>query len=95
MAKRLQHLANWLIERGHIKSEECPIRISQWAQSRYFIHTKPQHPSGRDFFLPKQLSNGLYLEAHSSQKQNITYARLLLERYDYPPSTLQLIGFDD
>ncbi len=87
--------AEWLIKRGHLHRKDCPILSSKWATERFFIHDVARHPNGRDFYSPKKLSNGLYLAASHSQRGIIRIARSLLERYDYPPDTLQLIGFDD
>ena len=86
--------AEWLVEKGLIRPDECPIRISKWAE-RYVIHTHPLQPSGGSFRHSRTLSNGLFIEPHGSKDQVIRSARLLLQRYGYRPTTLRLIGFDD
>ena len=85
--------AEWLVKKNHIGANECPIRIGKNA-TRNLIHTEPRHQE-REFFSAYYLRNGLILETHGSLIQIKLTARRLLERYDYPDSTLQLIGFDD
>ena len=85
--------AEWLVKKNHIGANECPIRIGKNA-TRNLIHTEPRHQD-REFFSAHYLRNGLILETHGSLTQIKLTARRLLERYDYPDSTLQLIGFDD
>ena len=94
MTEAMQCVANWLIHRSHIGREECPIQISGKSKSRYFIHTEPGHPSGKKFFSPQQLANGLFLEAHAGTSQNMQYACRLLERYGYSRDILQFAGFN-
>ena len=95
MADAYLQVANWLIQQGHLRHSECPIHIGKAITTRYAIHTEPIYPTGRKFFSPRQLRNGLFLEVHGSRSQNKLNIQNLLQRYGYPPSTLQLIGFDE
>ena len=94
MTEAMQCVANWLIQRGHVTREECPITLSDRTRNRYFIHTSPKHPDGNNFRSSMPLANGLYLEAHSSRSQNIGYAYRLLARCGYPKDILQFAGFN-
>ncbi len=90
----LVKVAGFLVENDKLRRGECPIQLGKGG-TRYLIHTHPQHPSGRPFFQVTTLPNGLYLERHGSKQEVIRLSYQLLERYGYPPTTLQLIGFDD
>ena len=90
----LFHTVEWLIRKNHIHRSACPILPGPLSKRRYLIHSEPKHPNGKDFLMPKRLSNDLYVEVHYSGKQGTELARSLLSRYGYPPNTLQLIGFD-
>jgi len=46
--------------------------------ARYLIGAKPIHKNGKDFFNPRRLSNGLYIETHHSREQ----ARKLASKID-------------
>ena len=85
--------AEWLIGRGKLRRDNCPIPLGRG--ERYLVHTRNLHPNGNRFQRSKNLSNRLFLEVSFSTRDLIKHARRLLERYGYPPSTLKLIGFDD
>ena len=95
MVEVCQAVGNWLIERGHVNHNECPIVTSTRSKTRYFIHTQPKHPNGNAFHSKKRLNNGLYIEAHASRGANHGYLRILLARYGYSQDTMKLEGFDD
>ncbi|MCY3945358.1 MAG: type I restriction enzyme HsdR N-terminal domain-containing protein [Anaerolineaceae bacterium] len=93
MTEVLQQVVNWLVKQGHVNPEECPIFVRDKIRTRYLIHTQPKHPNGRMFFNGKRLSNGLYLETHASKQQIWIDAHRLLERYNYDPRVMRLVGF--
>lgn len=86
--------ANWLIERNHIRPEDCPIPYGR-SEHRYLIHKAPFHANGKEFVNPHRLQNGLILETHAGRKQAVMLAAGLLAKYGYPESTIQIEGFDD
>lgn len=90
----LLRTANWLSKKGHLRREDCPIRVGKMGEHRCLINTSSIHPDGTAFWAPKELENGLILEAMSSRDQSIRRARYLLTNYNFPTNTLQLIGFD-
>lgn len=94
MTEAMQCVANWLIQRGHIEPHECPIPITN-STDRCFIHTEPVHPNGDSFRGEKRLANGLYLETHAGNPQNVTYAYRLIERYGYSNDILRFVGFGE
>ena len=86
----LVNTANWLIDKGHLKHAECPIKISPRAKTRILIGSTPTHPRGNKFVSAKKLKNGLYIETHASIEQIIEYAKRLLEKYGYEPEILKI-----
>ncbi len=82
----LTNTAEWLIRKGKLKRSDCPI---QTGRKRYLINTNPKHPH-RDFINPKQLSNGLYVDANIGRVGAITNARRLLERFHYRGDMLEV-----
>ena len=86
----LVNTANWLIDKGHLKHAECPIKISPRAKTRILIGSTPIHPRGNKFVSAKKLKNDLYIETHASIEQIIEYAKRLLEKYGYDPEILKI-----
>ena len=91
----LLQTAEWLIKLKKLNRDVCPILPGENSKVRYLIHTQPIHQSGTPFKRPKLLTNGLYLDVNYSLKDSVRLAKSLLVRNGYPPTTLQLIGFDD
>ena len=87
--------AEWLVARGKLRSQNCPIPFGRGG--RYLVHIQAQHHNGNRFFSPKTLSNGLFLEAHGSTSGMIKCAFDLLKHCGYTPpeDTLKFSGFDD
>ena len=85
----LVHTANWLIDKGHLKLSDCPIKVTR-SSKRVLIARTPVHPSGHEFYAPRQLKRGLYIECHASLKSTIDYAKKLLEKYGYDPEMLKV-----
>ena len=56
-------VAEWLIRRGMVTAEECPITLNG---QRYIIHDAPVQANGDPFRSSRKLSNGLYLNSHES-----------------------------
>ena len=55
---------------------------------RYLIAEKPQHPSGKPFFVPVQ-HGGLYMEAHKSYKTAVADLEDFLSQLKVPFDTYQ------
>ncbi len=83
----LTNTAEWLVTKGKLSSSNCPVPIGR---ARNLVNTKPTHRSGTDFKAPKQLSNGLWVEANHSTKGCIGFARLLLERFGHRGEMLEV-----
>ena len=71
----LVHVAEWLIQTGHLSPTNCPIRMGRM---RYTVHTEAVHSSGVPFKAGERLSNGLFLEANLSAGGCVTVARSLM-----------------
>lgn len=82
-------VANWLVDQGNLTLSDCPINLSK-GKKRYLVSSTPVHPTGKEFFSPVKLSNGLYLETHASTQRNIHLAHSLLKKYRYPEGTLEV-----
>lgn len=80
--------AEWLIKKGKLTREVCPIRSGH---KRYLLNTEPKHLAGHDFRVPKELSNGLFIELHYSTTMHIRNARILLQACGYPKDILQIL----
>ena len=86
----LVNTANWLIDKGHLKHADCPIKISPRAKTRFLINSTPTHLTGGKFIGEEKLKNGLYIETHVNTKQTIEYAKKLLKKYGYDPEILKI-----
>lgn len=75
VAQMLIEAAERAIREGRI---DAHTRI-ETGHSRYLINQKPIHKNGRDFFSPRQLSNGLYIETHASKDHARRQVQLLNE----------------
>lgn len=78
-------LAEMLVRSGRLRPEHCPVRVAARAD-RYLIHVEPVHGSGRRFWSPAQLSNGLWIERDASAEQSARFARRLLEEFGEDPA---------
>lgn len=74
-------VAEWLIKKDKLRSEDCPIELTKREGKRYLINTQKKHKNGDDFKQPKSLSNGLFIETKYSTINCKEYARRLLKRY--------------
>ncbi len=86
-------VANWLIKKGLLQQEDCPLRMSGKSR-RFLIHTRPQHElTGKPFESPKRLDNGLYIEVfnNSGIPGFRRHAHQLFEHYGLPTNTLTII----
>ena len=73
--------AEWLIKNGKMTKSTVPVESGS---KRYLVNTEPVHKSGKKFFSPYKLSNGLFLETHASSESTEKYAKLLMKYYGYP-----------
>lgn len=88
----LVNTAEWLIGKGKLKKEDCPI-ISGYKWN--LVNTRSEHrypdDSGdKTFKARKKLSNGLYIETKYSTQNCIKNARKLLGIYGYPRDMLEV-----
>ncbi|CAD7771489.1 hypothetical protein FHEFKHOI_01049 [Candidatus Methanoperedenaceae archaeon GB50] len=83
----LVNTAEWLIRKGRLRRENCPIASGH---KRNLVNIQPKHRYGDDFRAPKRLSNGLYIETNYSTASCITNARKLLERCGYHGDMLEV-----
>lgn len=73
VAQMLIEAAERAIREGRI---DVYTRI-ETGHSRYLINQEPIHKNGREFFSPRQLSNGLYIETHASKDYASRQVQLL------------------
>ena len=84
----LVNTANWLIKQDRLRASDCPVAIGRG--SRNLVSVDKKHRYGKDFFLPRKLSNGLWIETHSSSAATINYAKRMLEKFGYSADTLTI-----
>lgn len=75
VARKLIEAAERAIREGRI---DIHTQI-ETGRTRYLINQEPVHKNGRQFFSPCQLSNGLYIETHTSNAQAEAHVQLLNE----------------
>ena len=78
----LINTANWLIDKGYLKSSDCPVDIG--IQAKIIIIAK----SPNTLKEPRKLKNGLYIEYQYSRRAP-EFAQRLLKKY-YVPAMLQI-----
>ena len=83
----LVDVAEWLSRIGVLTVERCPIGRGY---ERHIIHSEPRHPNGKDFFQPRRLSAGLFLEAHVSAAKAVDDAKFLMERLGQDTTQVEL-----
>lgn len=83
-------VAEWLIKKDKLRTEDCPIELTKREGKRYLINTQPKHKDGGEFKQPKSLSNSLCIETKYSTKDCEDYARRLLKKYGYPEDVLEV-----
>ena len=84
----LVNTANWLIDNGHLKPSECPVKLTSRSKI-YFINHLPERAPDLKFWRPQKLKNGLFIEADRSDIA-IENAQKLLKKYGYDPGILKV-----
>ena len=79
----LINTANWLIDKGDLKSADYPVDIG--IQSEIIVIDKNPNTLKE----PQQLKNGLYIEYQYSRRAP-EFAQRLLKKYDYDPAILKI-----
>ncbi len=79
--------AEWLTGSGQLTANKCPIRNNGKFS---IVHTEPIHGSGKPFFHPYTLSNGLFLNKHGNRKTLLDYAKKLLTLCGQDPASVWL-----
>jgi hypothetical protein len=74
----LFYTTEWLIQGNLLKANDFPIQFPR--SKRYLINDTPVHAHGKQFFAPKSLSNGLYIEVHAGTEQLLNTTYKLLKR---------------
>ncbi|WP_166035505.1 type I restriction enzyme HsdR N-terminal domain-containing protein [Halorussus pelagicus] len=72
-ASQLQAFVNFLLRQGYLEETDVPIPMGR---KRYLVNTGPVDQQGDKMKRPKQLENGLFVEANQKTeqiKQNILY----------------------
>ena len=83
----LVEAAEWLISNGGLTKDRCPIGQDS---NRYIVHTEPMQLSGKAFFFPAQLSNGLFIASASNAKKAADDCAYLMKYCGQDPSRVQL-----
>ncbi len=88
----LTETAEWLIKRGKLTKSDCKVSSGS---IRYITNDAPFHQNGKQFFMPRKLSNGVWVELHNSGRRSEALAKSLLTRYGYPEDTIQVMWSED
>ena len=84
----LTAVATWLNASGKLTTSHVPVQSSP---KTYIVHTQPQHPTGNEFFLHREIPNAsLVVNTHGSAIQMRKNSRTLLEYCHVDPATVQL-----
>ena len=82
----LVEIANYLADTKRLSSRDCPVKLPR-AYTRYLVHTKAVHPSGKSFFAPRKLDDhGLHLETNASPPVLHEQALFLIDHCGEEPS---------
>ena len=84
----LVEVAEWLIRRGSLTENTCPVPGAVRGYS--MINAVPKHENGTDLFHPERLSNGLYLNKQGNRDTLLSNAKSLLEYYEEDPASIFL-----
>ena len=74
----LFEVLEWQIRAGKLTSNECPVKSGQ---TRYIVHTSPQHSNGTDFNHFRKLSNGLVMDTPYDAQSLVNNAKRLLTHF--------------
>lgn len=77
----LFEVANFLISKGKIHRNNCPIYTP--SGTRYLISTSPRQPNGKGFFNPANLKANLYLEKNWSSSDCLSHSKYLIDNYKH------------
>lgn len=77
----------WLIDLGKLSVSDCPIESGG---KRYIVNSKPMHKDGKDFVMPFQLRNGVWIELHNSAERGEKLAKDLLTHFKFPAEILKV-----
>ncbi len=83
-------VGEYLAETEKLGPKLCPIRPER-ASRRFLVHTERRHPSGREFFQPVQLKDGLWLETNWSSPEIVRYSVFLLKFCGEDPDRWQVV----
>ena len=86
-------VAEYLVREGKLRPDVCPVAVTRG--ERYLVSVTPRHGHGRNFFQPVRLSNGLYLETHSSTENTVQYCYRLFEQMGLSRDLLKIEPLDE
>lgn len=84
----LVEVAEWLIRRGSLTEDSCPVPGAVRGYS--MINAVPKHENGEDLFHPERLSNGLYLNKQGNRDTLLSNAKSLLKHFGEDPASILL-----
>ncbi len=82
-------IAEWLIRSKLLTRDDYPVQVGRM-NTRYLFHETPRHPNGRQFWVSKQLSNGLYVELQLGWKQICSLCGPLVEKFGQDPAQFRV-----
>ena len=76
--EQFQGFVEFLYKEQYFDESDLPVESSD---ARYLLNTEPSHQGGDEMFLPKKISEDVYLEAHNSTDQKKRFILKLKEAF--------------
>jgi len=83
--------ANWLIKKGKLTRGDLPVDYG--GSKRWLINDKNEHKDKDDFFYPKRLDNGWYIETNYSKETCKRHTKWLLSEFGLEENEFEIKGF--
>ena len=80
----IAEIVNWLIQKGKLSSEDCPISVGR--SKKYFINTTPYQSDNSRFRSRRDLLGGMHVNTSFSGKQSVANSNNLLRKFGEDPS---------
>ena len=88
-ADSISEVANWLIRKGKLSREDCPVSLGR-AKKRCIINATPHHLDGTTFDQKRDLLDDMYIHTHYRSSHMISNTRNLLRKFGEDPSQFHI-----
>lgn len=84
----LLEVSDWLVRTGRLSSKDLPIGGSGYGFP--FINSVPRSPNGPDYWNPKRVSGGIFIETNYNANNLVKYTKKLLAHHSVDLETIKL-----